>query len=473
MFIITIILYCLITLPTIVSIVLYGHRPSRSLGWILLILIIPFLGALLYLLFGVNRREFKIFTLKHAHKRRLYDKTHGSKSQVSKELKLTSNKNIKIASLLANSSGFLPFKGNKVTILNDGKKTFDKLFMEIEKAKSFIHIQYFIIEEGILFDKLCALCEKKINEKVEIRIIYDAIGSFKFKRTSINRLRNLGVEIYPISPLKIGTFLFALNYRNHRKILVIDGKIGFIGGVNMSDKYIKPQTDLGVWDDEHLCIEGPAVKSLHQIFIKDFFFASGQDKLLESKYLPKISTVGNSIVQIVASGPDSIHSSIMQQYIALIHLAQNYIYIANPYFMPSRSVLEALKIAALSGINIKLLVPKRSDSWLAKNGMFSYFKEILSVHVEIHLSDDFLHSKLIIIDDEFVSVGSGNFDHRSFEQNFESNALIYDAEVATKIGKDFIKDCNNCNILTIEEHESRSLKDKLQEGIARLFSPLL
>jgi cardiolipin synthase len=468
-----IVVYIIVSLIAIISIILYGSNPSKSLGWMLIIIMFPIGGVFLYILFGVNRREFKIFTLKRTLERRLYDRNYFKNDTSEKKSIFTSDKKRKLATLIGNSSKFPPYKGNKVTVLNNGSMAYKMMFEKMKAAKNFIHIQFYIFEEGEVLDEFYAIFKQKVSEGVEIRIMYDAVGSMSWTNKSIKRFKDLGIEIYPILSMKFGSILFTLNFRNHRKIIVIDGEIGLTGGVNISDKYIKSQSRLGIWDDEHVCIEGPAVQSLHQIFIKDYYFASNKENLLEDKYHPRISEKGDSIVQIVASGPDSKHSSIMQQYLALIFLADKCIYIANPYFIPTRAVLEAIKISALSGVKIKLLIPKISDSQLAKYSMYSHFKELLNVGIEIYRSSNFLHSKIILVDDEIASVGSGNFDHRSFEQNFETNALIYDEEITKEICNNYLEDCEKGTILTLEEHNARPIYSKLLEGLARLFSPLL
>ena len=231
---------------------------------------------------------------------------------------------------------------------------------------------------------------------------------------------------------------------------------------------------MGVWEDTHLRIEGPAVESLHKVFIKDYYFASKEDILLDSKYVPKQENKGNSIVQIVASGPDSDYAAIMQQYIMLINLAEDFICIANPYFIPSSAVLTALKIAALSGVKVQVLLPEQSDSVTARYSMRSYFEEIMQAGVEIYLKEDiFLHSKLVLIDGEILSVGSGNFDNRSFDHNFETNVLIYDSNVTKGVYKTFKEDCSDSKRLDCAKFKVRPTQDKFFEGIARFFSPLL
>ncbi|MBQ0733387.1 cardiolipin synthase [Aquimarina celericrescens] len=472
--IITISIYVILTLLAIVHIILYSSRPTKSLSWLLIVLIFPFIGILLYITFGINRRRFKLFKLKETVKRRLYDKKFRDQFVKEQKVEFENKKNTKLSELLRNSSNFATQPANDVKVLHNGKETFDIIFEELQKAEKFIHLQYYIFEEGELFNKLYSLLKEKLENKVEVRILYDAIGSYSLRKKAKKKFRDIGAKVYPIMPLHFGSFLFTLNYRNHRKIIVIDGKVGFTGGVNISDKYIKSDSELGIWDDTHVYLKGPAVDSLHRVFIKDYYFASDQELLLKDKYLPDIEKQGDVAVQIVAGGPDADHPSIMQQYIKMINLAEEYIYISNPYFIPNSAMLEALRIAALSGVQIKLLVPKKSDSWLAKHSMLSFFQELLFLGIEIYQQkNDFLHSKVIVMDGEIASVGSGNFDHRSFEHNFETNALIYDKEVTESICEDFIKDCKESILLDYETYKNRPLRQKLSEGIARFFSPLL
>lgn len=468
-----IIIYGIIVFITVGIIILYGSDPSRSLGWILVVIFFPYAGAISYLLFGINRREFKIFTLKRILQSRLYDKKYLKHHSSENNVLFNSSKKIKLALLLEKSSNFQAIEGNKITVLNNGAHAYKNIFEKLENAKKFIHIQFYILEDGVILEKVYEIFKRKIEEGVEIRMIYDALGSFWLKGKSIKKFKAIGVEVFPVMPIKFGTILFSINFRNHRKNIIIDGEIGFTGGVNISDKYISSQSELGVWDDEHICIEGPAVESLHKIFIKDYYFASNSEHLLQEKYHPKISKKGDSIVQIVASEPDSNYSTILYQYLSFINIAETCVYIANPYFMPTKPLLEGIKIAALGGVKIKLLVPKVSDSVLAKYSMQSYFGELLDVGIEIYRSSNFLHSKIIITDNEIVSVGSGNFDYRSFEQNFETNALIYDEKIAQKISEDFLKDCEKGTVLTLENHHSRPFYHKIFEGFARLFTPLL
>lgn len=466
--------YLTVTIWSIINIIFYGMRSTKMISWSLTVIILPFLGPILYYLFGINRRKFKLFKLKQTEKRKLYSETYKELKGGEKSVhKFEDYKHNKIASLIRKNCYFAPYENNKIDLLNDGEEAFGAIFEAIENAEKFIHIQYYILEKGELLDKFYDLFSKKIKEGVEIRMLYDSLGSHSLRGKLIKRFKDIGVKAHSSLPIRFGNLLFTLNYRNHRKIIVVDGKIGFTGGFNVSDKYIKPVSDLGVWQDLHLRLEGPIVNSLQRVFVKDYHFASNEGMLLDNKYFPKIECEGSSIAQVVASGPDSNYPAIMQQYLAMINSAKKSICIANPYFIPGMPVLEALQIAALSGVEVNLLVPKKSDSLLARYSMFSGFEALLRVGAKIYLRPDFSHSKVIITDGEIASVGSGNFDYRSFEHNFETNVLIYDEDIAKKIEELFFGHCKKNIRLELVAFKNRSIFNKFMEGLAKFFSPLL
>ena len=466
--------YLTVTLWSIVNIIFNGSQATKMISWSLTAIIFPFLGPLLYFLFGINRRKFKLFKLKQTEKRRLYSETY-------KELKggeqsvhdFEDYKHDKLASLIRKNSYFAPYEGNKITLLNDGEEAFNAIFKAIDEAKEFVHLQYYIIEQGKLLDRFYELFKEKVKEGVEIRLLYDSLGSNSLRGKVVKRFKKIGVKAYASMPVRFGNLLFTLNYRNHRKIVIIDGKIGFTGGFNVTDKYIEPISDLGVWQDLHVKLEGPVVNSLQRVFVKDYHFAGEEELLLQKKYFPKIEPVGTTIAQVISSGPDSRYPAIMQQYLAMINIARKSICIANPYFIPGAPVLEALRIAALSGVTVTLLTPRELDSYLAKYSMFSTFENLLQVGAHIYLRPDFSHSKVIIIDGEIASVGSGNFDYRSFEHNFETNAIVYDENIAREIEGLFNGHCKEEHKLELEEFKKRSPFTKFLEGLAKFFSPLL
>ena len=467
-------IYIITALWAIFSILLYGNRPARSISWLFIVIFFPFLGVFFFVIFGVNRKKFKFFTLNFNAKRKLYEFNYDNDNIQEFTRKEHSANYEKIDNLMSKSSGFPTVKGNKIDLLKDGETTFDALFKSFRNAKKFIHIQYYILGEGQLLDEIIEIFTEKIKEGVEVRILYDAVGSYSWKNKSIKKLKKIGADVYPILPLNVSSILSTINYRNHRKIAIIDGYIAFCGGVNVSDKYIEEESELGIWDDTHLKIQGPAVGQLHRIFIKDYYFASNEFSLCDEKYLPRLEQKGDVLLQVIAGGPDFDYLSILHQYLMMISCAENSIYIENPYFIPNKALLEALKMSVLGGIDVHIMVPKSNDSWLAKHSMFANFEDLLMAGVKIYVyKETFSHSKLMIVDNEIASVGSGNFDFRSFEYNYEVNTLIYDKDLAQELTDDFKKNIENCNILDYETFKQRSIFTKLVEGYAKIFSPLL
>ena len=274
--------------------------------------------------------------------------------------------------------------------------------------------------------------------------------------------------------MRLGSLLSSINYRNHRKIVIVDGLIAFTGGINVSDKYIKGDPALGVWHDMHLQLEGPIVNGLQAVFAVDWSFVSNTDDMLTPKYLSTPPDMGNSVAQIIASGPDSDFAAIHHLYFSIINMAQKYVYITNPYIIPGDALMEALRVAALGGIDIRLLVPAVSDSAVVKWGVRSYFEDLLEAGAKIFLfQDGFLHSKVIVCDDQVATIGTANLDIRSFEQNYEVNVLVYEREFSEKLRDDFLEDCKKSIQVDYQEYLKRPKMDRLKEGMAKVFSPVL
>ena len=476
---IALILYFLLAFVLTGKLLLYGIRPTKTLAWLLAIFTIPVAGMLFYFILGRNRKKNKFYQLKKTKKISEYyakienyylnlsNKTNDNIPSVIKE-------HIKLAKLITNGSKFLPSIGNELIPLKNGKKTFEAIFNALEKAKKFIHIQYYIFEEGDLAEKFKSILINKAKEGLEIRFIYDALGSRKLSSNYINSLKSVGIQVYPFLPMRLGRLLSSINYRNHRKIIIVDGIVGFTGGINVSDKYITGDAVLGNWYDMHLQLKGAVVNSLQAVFAMDWSFASETDNLLNTQYFIEHSSPGNSVAQVVASGPDSDFSSIQQLYFSIINSAQKYVYITNPYIIPGEILMEALQVAAMSGIDIRLLLSTKSDSFLVKWNVRSHFEDLLESGVKIYLyPDGFLHSKVIISDNELTSIGTANLDIRSFEQNYEVNALIYDKKITTELKQDFMKDCKKSSEMNYQQHLKRPKLDRIKEGIAKVFSPIL
>ncbi|MBT8290644.1 MAG: cardiolipin synthase [Muriicola sp.] len=460
-------LYILIALILVIGLLINGVKPSKTLAWLLTIFTIPVGGILLYIMLGRNRRKKRLSRLRK-------DALQIPSFPNSILQNTSSPKYRKLMTLIESVSDYAPTDKNAVTLLEDGKLTFHNIFKAMEMAENYIYLQYYIFEEGELTTKLLWLLEKKVKEGVTVKLIYDGVGSYTLSRSYIKKLKAIGVEVYPFLPFRFGRFLSSLNYRNHRKVTIIDGKIAFTGGINISDRYFKGDPDLGRWHDMHLAIKGPAVAYMEHIFASDWFMVTEKKNDVEICSAEAADGKENTVVQVVPSGPDDVFPNIEQSYLAIINEARKYLYIVNPYIIPSGEILKALQIAALSGVDVRLLISEQSDSKLVDWTVQSYFDSFLKAGIRIFLfSHGFLHSKILISDDDVASVGTANIDVRSFEHNYEVNAMLYDSHIAKTLKENFIKDCGESRELIAEEFYKRPLFHKIKEGLARIFAPLL
>jgi cardiolipin synthase len=461
------VLYLLLALTLVIGLLINGVKPSKTLAWLLAIFTIPVGGILLYIMLGRNRRKKKLSRIREG----MMDVPPYSMTISKKGLP---GKYLKLMQLIESASHYPPTDQNVVTLLEDGKQTFHSILEALESARSYIYLQYYIFEEGELTGKLLKLFEAKKEEGVRVKMIYDGIGSYSLSRRYIEKLKAHGVEVYPFLPFRFGRFLSSLNYRNHRKIIVVDGRVAFTGGINISDRYFKGDPELGRWHDMHLAVEGPAVAFMEHVFVTDWFMVSEQQIDLQSYPQTARKQTENTLVQIVPSGPDDVFPNIEQSYLSIINEATKYLYITNPYIIPSAEILKALQIASLSGVDVRLLISERSDSKLVDWTVRSYFDEFLKAGIRIYLfPHGFLHSKILVSDDNIASVGTANIDVRSFEHNYEVNALLYDGLIAKSLKENFLKDCEESMEVQAEKNFKRPVLHKLWEGLARIFAPLL
>lgn len=464
---IIVILYLFLAISIVISVLMHGAKPAKSLAWLLAIFTIPVGGILLYLLLGRNRRKNKLIKLK----KKAFMKLPRPSSVY---LEAIEGEYQNLMTLIYSNSHFPPVIATSVQVLKDGKSTFESIFEALESARYQIHLQYYIFEEGELADRLLNLFKQKINDGVAVRLIYDGIGSFSLSTSYLNNLQDIGVEVYPFLPFRFGRFLSSLNYRNHRKIIVVDGKIAFTGGINVSDKYLKGDPSLGTWHDMHLRLEGLPAKHLDYIFAMDWYLVS--KNTLSTCFRDNTGVLNHppKLVQIVSGGPDDDFPSIEQAYLAIMYGAKEYLYITNPYIIPGPAVLQALQTASLSGVDVRLLISENADNSIVNWCVRSYFESFLKAGLKIYLfPDGFLHSKIIISDDAIATIGTANLDDRSFEQNYEVNAIVYDKGFAQILKADFLKDANISRMLSYHEHLERSWIEKLKEGFGKVFSPIL
>ena len=378
-----------------------------------------------------------------------------------------------IIRLLLNNSNALLTTGNQLKILKNGEETFNEILSAIEEARHHIHLEYYIIANDKIGNRFKKLLIKKAREGVEIRVIIDDVGSWGLGKKFFSELIKAGVEIYSFMDVRFPRLTSRVNFRNHRKIAIIDGTIGFLGGLNIADRYIDGIPKLGPWHDTHLKIEGDAVACIQVVFVADWYFVIHAN-LTGKKYFPRFSESSGVPVQIVTSGPDSDWENISQAYFTAITNARKNIFIVTPYLMPPSEMLKALKIASLSNVDVKILIPENSDSRTSKWCSFSYVEELLEAGIKVNFfKNGFIHSKFMVVDDVVSTIGTSNFDFRSFETNFEVNAFIYEKEFTAKLKDYFFDNLKNSREIKLSEWKNRSLFFKFKESLAHIISPLL
>ena len=470
--------YFLTQISVIFNVILENRNPVRTLAWIIVLVAIPLVGFLFYLYFGVNYRKIKMFSRKGLGDMKWLQYMSEDQKQLIKKSEFLQRRDTvavrKLMTLLLNNSKALLTRYNQVEVLDNGVETFPALFKSLEQARKFIHLEYYIMDEGRLLTELKRILLIKAAEGVEIRVIYDDVGSWNLSKGFVRELRAAGIQIYPFLPVRFRQFARKANYRNHRKIAVIDGVTGFVGGLNIADRYMDGVPGIGIWRDTHLKVIGEAVTSLQVIFLIDWYFVRQELLLNKDEYLPYVQADSNVVVQTVTSGPDSDWASIQQSYFTLINMAKRYVFISTPYFMPGETTLNSLKTAAMSGVDVRILLPHKSDSKLTYWCTRSYIEELLNAGVKIYwYKKGINHCKVIITDGIVASVGSANMDIRSFEQNFEVNMIIYDRDVVKKLATDFANDLKDSMESTIQYWKFRHKRERIYESMARLFAPLL
>ncbi len=459
------------TLFSIISVILLENRnPVRSLAWMMVLILLPVLGIVLYLILGQNYRKQKLITkkrLKFAHERKIFEFDPDSE-----QLNYLKSEHKRLIKLLHQNNESIGFADNNIEILSEGEQTFESMFEAIKNAKQHIHLEFFIFGNDNISNQLRELLILKAKEGIRIRMIYDYFGSFVLSSKYLLSLKEAGIYVKPFLPLRLRLNRSKINFRNHRKLLIVDGKFGFTGGINVADRYIFGNR-LGKWRDTFVKFEGRVVHGLQLQFLADWHFVA-KKLIKDPKYYPPAEKFRKNIVQIVSSGPDNDWEAIMQGIAYAITSSTKYIYIHTPYFVPNEVVMHNLQIAALSGIDVRLMIPKESDSRLSDACTFSYLGEALESGIKIYIyQKGFLHSKAIVIDDFVSIVGSANLDERSFNLNFETNAFIYEQKTAEVLKDLFHKDMQNSVELSLEDWQNRRRRQKLKESFARLFSPII
>jgi len=471
------VLYFLPVIFIAILIILENRNPVKTISWILVLVLLTFIGIVIYLFFGQEYRKTKMFSrkgLKDLEKLRnltleQLDNLPKNHFKISDRLY---SKRLLMNLLLSNSNAILT-SNNELKILRNGDETFTEIFDSIEHAKHHIHLEYYIIEDDKIGNELRELLIRKALEGVEIRVIFDDVGSWQLKKKFIRTMSDVGIKIDCFMKVRFPMLTSRVNYRNHRKILVIDGETAFVGGLNFADRYRDGVPGIGPWRDTHLKVTGGGATALHIIFMADWYFVS-KEILKGEKYFKPFETGNGKLVQMTSSGPDSDWESISQAYFSAIATATEYVYISTPYLMPTSDIITALKTSALGGIDVRIIVPGLSDAITPKWGTNSYIEELLESGVKVFFYQaGFTHSKIIVCDGVFSSVGTANLDFRSLETNFEVNAMIYDEETAQTLCRHFLEDQKESKEVILEEWINRPRIDKIKESFSRILSPML
>lgn len=486
--IITLLSY-LIGIIITMNILLENRDPAKTLSWMMMFLLFPGVGIIIYIFSGRNIRKHKLFKAKKKTKnlseKKLSKHLEYLKNIVKTQQMLLERKELlgedegaieeRVINLLLRIGSFPYTTNNDVEIYKNGPEKFSRLIEDMENAKDHIHLEYFIIKDSCIAREIQELLIRKAKEGVDVKILYDDVACWRFKihRDFLNELKAAGVKCAAFLPTKLPLLGGQLNYRNHRKIAVIDGKLGYTGGLNIGDEYMGLNKKFGYWRDSHIRIYGAGVHMLQMIFLIDWYLTTNEI-ISDKEYMPDLPHCGEVALQVVGTGPDSQWEDIHYAFFSAISQAKKRVYIETPYFIPDESILKAIKTAALSGVDVRIVFPQKIDHFIVNIASYSYFDEVLDAGARVFLyQKGFIHSKVVIVDDEMASIGSSNMDLRSFMLNFEVNTFIYEKKTIEIIADQFYKDQEDSKELLRENFRTRNVVVRLAESISRLFSPLL
>lgn len=466
-------IYIMVIVSIIVTILMDNRQPAKTMAWVMVLLFVPVAGIILYIFFGQNTRKMRFISqrsLDQLSKRQMLEFVE------QRELRMP-DKFQSLVRLFTNQSLALPFKDNEAEFYTDGYQFFPALLQSISRARHHIHLETYIFDDDPLGRLIADALIQKAKEGVEIRVIYDDVGCWRVPSAFFERMKKAGIDVCAFMPVKFPAFTSKVNYRNHRKICVIDGIEGFTGGMNIALRYVKGMRNGTLpWRDTHMRLRGSIVYALQCAFLVDWYFVD-RTLVTNRKYYPpmpwKISN--DCLAQMVTSSPIAPWPDIMQGYVRILLEAKSYVYMESPYFLPTEPVLFAMRTAALAGVDVRLMVPRHSDSHLLEWASLSYVVETLASGVKIKLYEGgFNHSKLLVADDEVSTCGSTNIDFRSFENNFESNVFFYDRQMALRIKELYMADeAQSVDFNDVDTLRHRPYLHRLTESLFRLLAPLL
>ena len=470
------VLLVLILIGLIATILLENRNPIKAVAYILVLVFIPVVGLIIYYYLGRDLRKKRRFTLKGSKDEVLFSRYWESQraeiEQMQLELRQQAGNKQELSAMLLNTRQSVLTKNNRVQLLINGEEKFPAVFTALRAAKHHIHIEYYVIAADEIGNELTEILIEKLNAGVQVRFLYDDIGSDRIGNIP-EVLKEHGASVYAFSPVRVNFYLNA-NYRNHRKIIVVDGCVGFVGGINLDERYLNNGKHPVFWRDTHLRIEGDAVNILQLQFLMSYRYCSKEVFPFGEPFFRRSELTGNCFTDIVASGPDSEWPVAMQSILMAINVAKRRIRITNPYFIPTEELLTALQMAALAGKDVQLILPYKGDSYIVQHAALSYLKPLLAAGIKIFFySRGFIHAKTMVVDDNLAWVSSVNFDNRSFYLNCEIGALIYDKEVAAKLNRAFEEDLLNAVPVRETRWNKRNVIKRFIDAVCRLLTPLL
>lgn len=461
-------LYWIVVVSIIIKVMLRNRDAVKTLAWIMVFIFVPFLGLVLYFFFGRDTR-----------KKRMAGRRFLSQIKQHTSLRWCGNQKYSVApdyqplvAFFENASLAPLLSFDEAEVISDTHIFAERLFEMISSARNHIHLQFYIIEDDEFGIRLRDALVEKARQGVEVRLIYDGVGCWKVNSVFFESMRQAGIHVEAFMKVRFPLLSNRMNYRNHRKIVVVDGKVGLVGGCNIADRYLQGING-GCWRDTMLLLRGAAVNGLQASFLIDWYFAN-RTKVSGERYFPIQGGEGKSLIQVVTSNPVGDVRAIVAGFVKMLSQAGGYVYMQTPYFMPDETFLQALKCAAMSGVDVRLMIPEKSDSVIADYASMSYLGALLDSGVKVFLyGGGMLHCKTAVCDDYVSSVGSTNLDFRSFFYNFEMNAFVYDKTVALEVKRAFLDDLKQCRQLTMKEYGRRPFFRRCAESFIKLFSPLL
>ncbi|UOR11395.1 cardiolipin synthase [Halobacillus amylolyticus] len=464
--------YLLIILSVSYVLMLENRSPYKTLLWIYAIVFFPVIGYIFFVYSGQLQVKGHLFQKKREdNKTYLKDLLQQSPStyfgKLGKEEQFISN-------LIKGESHFPLSFSSRTRVLKDGEETFSAMKESLKKAKEFIHMEYYTFRDDKIGTQITDILVEKARSGIEVKVIYDDVGSLKISKDALLRMEEAGVTVACFLPVKYGFFNQKINFRNHRKIIVIDGEAGFVGGLNIGDEYLGLDEKIGFWRDTHLMVEGEVIRSLHAIFLVDWSYLT-DERLAQKNYISTPNLENNpGGVQVVASGPDANRGIMGDLYFTMISSAKHSVWIATPYFVPNKDIRTALSMAAKKGVDVKLMVPEISDGFLTQYGTRSYFDELLDKGIDVYMyQKGFMHQKIMIVDGQYASIGTANVDFRSINLNFEVNVFLFQMDSVRQLVSYYELDIKDSEQVNQVLYKNRGLVTKTKESFARLFSPIL